>query len=111
MGGSPSRVRVTGPLEVYVSGFGSELARVGYTENARADQLRLLAHLSRWLVSEGLGAAELTPTVVDQFLKARQAAGYTLWLSRKALRPLLGYLRGRGALPPETLVVRTPMEA
>ena len=46
----PSRVRVSGPLEGYASGFAAELARVGYTRNATACQLRLMAHLSGWLV-------------------------------------------------------------
>src|SRR3954451_5000696 len=100
MGGNPSRVRVTGPLEAYAPGFRSELARVGYTENATADQLRLLAHVSRWLAAEGLGAAELTPALGDVFLTTRRAAGYTLWLSRRGLKPLMEYLRELGAVPP-----------
>jgi integrase/recombinase XerD len=111
MGGNPARVRVTGPLEIYAPGFGLELTRVGYTQNATADQLRVLAHLSRWLAAEGLGAAELTPAVGDAFLTARRLAGYTLWLSRKALRPLLEYLRELGAVRPAPIVVPTPTEA
>ena len=75
MGGNPSRVCVTGPLEIYASGFGLELTRVGYTQNATADQLRVLAHLSRWLAAQGLGAAELTPAMAEAFLSARQLAG------------------------------------
>ncbi len=111
MGGNPLRVCVTGPLETYASGFASELRRVGYTENSTADQLRLLAHLSRWLAAQGLAAAALTPAMGDAFLTARRAAGYTLWLSRKALRPLLEYLRELGAAPPEPVAVPTPTEA
>ena len=110
MGGNPSRVRVSGPLEAYVSGFRSELARVGYTENAMADQLRLLAHLSRWLASQGLAAAEVTPAVCDRFLNARRDAGYALWLSRKGVRPLLEYLRKLEAVPPEPVVALTLTE-
>jgi len=111
MGGNPSRVRVNGPLEAYAPGFRSELARVGYTENATADQLRLLAHLSRWLAAEGLGAVELTPAVGEVFLTTRRAAGYTLWLSRKGLKPLMEYLRELGAVPPEPVAAPTPAEA
>lgn len=109
--GDPSRVRVTGPLEAYASGFATELTRVGYRKNSTADQLRLLAHLSRWLAAEGHGAAELTPAVGDAFLAARRTAGYTLWLSPKALVPLLQYLRGLGAAPQEPVGVLSPMEA
>lgn len=101
MGTKASRVRVTGPLMVYAPGFASELTRSGYTENATADQVRLLAHLSRWLAAQGLDAGDLTPEVGDAFLVARRAVGYTLWLSRKALVPLLQYLRGIDVAPAE----------
>ena len=111
MGGAPSRVRVTGPLAEYAPGFAVELARVGYRENSKADQLRLLAHLSRWLAGEGLGAVEVTIAVGDEFLAARRAAGYTLWLSRRALVPLLQYLRALGVAPPEPVVDQSPTEA
>ena len=55
--GDPSRVRVTGPLTPFAEGFAAELARQGYTRNSAADQVRLLAHLSRWLAAHGLDAA------------------------------------------------------
>lgn len=111
MGGNPSRVRVTGPLTPYASGFASALLKAGYTLNATADQLRLLAHLSRWLASKALGAADLTYAVGNAFLITRRASGYTLWLSPKALAPLLQYLRSLGAAPPEPVVEPTPVDA
>lgn len=100
MGGDPSGVRVVGPLEPWASGFASELARVGYTKHATADQLRVFAHVSRWLDRRRFGVADLTPDVCEQFLAARRRAGYTLWLSPKALVPMLDYLRGIGVVPP-----------
>jgi site-specific recombinase XerD len=111
MGGKASRVRVTGPLTAFASGFAMELSRVGYTEYSTADQVRLLAHLSRWLAKAGFTVAELTQGVGDAFLAARRAEGYTLRLSRKALTPLLGYLRDLGVAPPEPVVVPGPTEA
>ncbi len=81
--GSPSRVRVTGPLEPYAAGSALELARVGYTQHSTSHQLRVFAHLSRWLAAEGLDMAELTPAVGDALLTARRAADYTLWLSER----------------------------
>ena len=87
MGSHPSAVHMTGPLQLYAAGFALELARAGYTANSTADQLRLFAHLSRWLAAEGLAAAQLTPAVGDAFLSTRRAVGYTMWLSRKALGP------------------------
>src|SRR5579875_1955119 len=97
--GDPSRARVTGPLARYAPGFVAELARLGYTANSASGQMFVMAHLSRWLAGEGLGAADLTPRVAERFLAARRVAGYTLYLSPKALVPLLGYLRRLGVVP------------
>ena len=93
------RVRVVGPLEPYAAGFAAELARLGYTLFSARGQLGLIAHLSRWLAGAGLDAAALSPAVVDRFLVAGRAAGYTAYRSPKALSPLLGYLRGLGVAP------------
>ncbi|MDV3136825.1 site-specific integrase [Mycobacterium sp. 29Ha] len=100
--GNPDRVRVTGPLAAFNSGFAAELVRLGYRPNAAANQLQLMAHLSRWMTQCGLTADGLTASVLADFLAARRAAGYRLWLSPKALSPLLTYLRGLGAVPAET---------
>ena len=95
----PSRVRVSGPLEVFASGFVAELARLGYRRTPATFQLQLMAHVSRWLQSEGLGAGELSSEVVERFLAERRAAGYTNYVTARALAPLLGYLRGLGVAP------------
>ena len=55
--GGPSRVRVTGPLAEYADGFAAQLAEVGYTPLSAANQLRVMARLSRWLVVSGLAPA------------------------------------------------------
>jgi len=109
--GDPARVRMTGPLTAYAPGFAAELARAGYRTNSTADQLRLLAHLSRWLAENGLDGEGLTPAACEAFLVARRAAGYTLWLSPKALAPLLEHLRGIDVVPPEPVAVCNPAEA
>lgn len=95
----PSRVRVTGPLISFAAGFAGELTAQGYRPNAAANQLQLMAHLSRWLASEGLDTEDLIPSVVKRFLRARRSQGYTLWLSPKALIPFMDYLRGLGLAP------------
>jgi site-specific recombinase XerD len=59
----------------------------------------LMAHVSRWLAAEGLEPGGLTPEAAERFLAARRSAGYVLYLSSKALVPLLGYLRRAGAVP------------
>jgi site-specific recombinase XerD len=91
-------VRMTGPLTPYSRGLAGELARLGFTELSARCQLGLAAHLSRWLAAAGLDTAALTPAVVDAYLAARRAAGYSAYLTPKALVPLLGYLRGLGVV-------------
>ncbi len=97
--GDPSRARVTGPLKVHAAGFAAELRRLGYASESAYGQMLLMAHASRWLAAEGLDAAGLTAEAAGRFLAARRGAGYVLYLSPKALAPLLGYLRRRGAAP------------
>jgi site-specific recombinase XerD len=109
--GDPSRARVTGPLQEYAPGFVGELARLGYTANSARGQMFVMAHLSRWLAGAGLDAAGLTPQVAERFLAARRKAGYVLYLSPKALVPLLGYLRRLGVVPPPPPAPATPAEA
>ena len=65
-----SRVRVTGPLQPCAHGFREQLTELGYTRLSAADQLRLMAHLSRWLTGRRLGAGQLTPQRAEQFLRA-----------------------------------------
>src|SRR5260370_6940699 len=95
----PGRVRVSGPLSAYRDGFAGELAGQGYTAGSAQRPVLLLAHLSRWLDSRGLGAADLTPGRVEEFLQAPRAAGYALELSQRGLRPLLRCLPRPRAAP------------
>jgi site-specific recombinase XerD len=107
----PSHARVTGPLQQYAPGFVAELARLGYTANSASGQMFVMAHLSRWLAGEGLDAAGLTPQVAGRFLADRRAAGYTLYLSPKALAPLVEYLRRLGVVRPPPPAPETPVQA
>ena len=107
----PSRVRIVGPLVPYAAGFRAELEAQGYRHHAVGCQLYVLAHASRWLVSKGLEVGDLTPDRVEEFLRARREAGYTLWLSPKGVAPLLRYLRRLGVVPiPEPILADTPAE-
>jgi integrase/recombinase XerD len=90
---------VTGPLAEYADGFRAELARLGYTPLTAACQLRLMAHLSRWMTAEGLDARVLEMPAVERYFEARRSAGYVNERTVEALGPLLGYLRGLGAVP------------
>ncbi|MGH3010185.1 MAG: tyrosine-type recombinase/integrase [Gaiellaceae bacterium] len=104
----PSRVRIHGPLTPFAVGFRAELERIGYRSNAVGSQLQLLAHLSRWLDERGLAVGDLTERTADEFLGDRRTAGYTLWLSTKALVPLVDHLGGLGVLPAREAPVCSP---
>jgi len=107
----PFRIRVLGPLSTFAAGFATELARQGYTPHSVRFQMRLMVHVSRWLVDEGLGAGDLRIAEVERFLRARRAAGYTQLLSIKAMRPMLTYLRDLGAAPtPPPPTPNSPVE-
>jgi integrase/recombinase XerD len=99
MSSDPSQVRLLGPLSPFAAGFAKELAQQGYRPSAVRNQMGLVAHLSRWLLGEGIGAERLCTTEVERFVDARRAAGYTRLVSIKALQPVLGYLRGLAVAP------------
>jgi integrase/recombinase XerD len=101
----PAGVVVVGPLVAFVDGFHARLTKDGYSHWSAEAHLRLLAHVSRWLASEGLGVAGLTPAAAERFLRARRSQGYVTKLTMPGLQPLLGYLGGLGVLPGED---RTP---
>lgn len=96
----PSRVRIAGPLAAFAAGFGEEFCDQGYRPNAVASQFQPMAHLSGWLVERGLDTSALTPVATGEFLSARRAEGYTLWLSPKALPPLQTYPGTLDVVPP-----------
>ena len=97
--GEPSRVRVTGPLEPFAGGFIAELEEAGYRPAAAAVQLRLLAHLSRWLAREGLAPADLSEPEVERFRREYVVRYASLRGLAVRMAPLLGYLRERGVVP------------
>ena len=49
-----SRVRVSGPLSAFATGFADHMTRQGYSQQQARIQLLLPNRLSNWLVSEGL---------------------------------------------------------
>jgi len=92
---------VRGPLEPYVEGFAAELCRQGYTRNSADGHVCFVAHLDRWLLAESLGVQDLGEATIQRYLSERRAAGYVLYLSVKAMRPLLEFLAPLGVLPTE----------
>jgi site-specific recombinase XerD len=108
---NPYWAKVRGPLAAYVDGFRDELQRLGYTPLSAAAHVRLMAHLSRWLVREGLSISALTASTVEAYFAERRAAGYVNERTPRALAPLVTYLRRLGVVPPEPPRVPTgPVE-
>jgi site-specific recombinase XerD len=89
-------------LAPYAWGYGVVLVERGYAPSGVEGQLRLMAHVSRWLAAQSVELAVFTPEAAERFLESRPA-------SRRALGPLLSYLRDLG-LVPEPIVVDTPVE-
>jgi site-specific recombinase XerD len=91
-------VRVSGPLARYAPGFVAELVEAGYRPNAAAVQLRLLAHLSRWLEREGIDLGDVREREIARFREEDLARVRSLRIAG-GLVPLLAYLRGLGVVP------------
>jgi integrase len=89
-------------LTCHRDGFAAELTAHGYTDLSAANQLRLMADLSRWLEAEDVGLDRVDRDVVDRFLAKRRRT-HTQFLTDRALLPLLRYLESaaaiRGAAP------------
>lgn len=94
-----SCARVTGTLEVHAPGYRRELARRGYSPWTVLRHIHLMAHVSRWLVENGVEPAKFDAERVELFLAARRAGGYARSLSQRALMPLLEYLQEHGVTP------------
>lgn len=93
-------VRFCGPLAPHAAGFYSWLVRRRfYSPLTAVGQLRLMAHLSRWLLSRQLDCSALTDDVALEFVAARRAAGYFNLRTPRAMEPLVAYLREIGAAP------------
>lgn len=104
----PSLVRVTGPLESCAAGFVAELLEAGYRPRSAAIQLRLLAHLSRWLGQEGVDPGELCEPVLERF--HREHLDRVVGLRDARMARLLGHLRTRGVIPPAAQPSRSSTE-
>ena len=95
----PLRVRMSGPLSVFAAGFLEELLGRGYRPGTAAKQLQLMAHLSRWMAVHDLELDDLRSVEIERFVQER-TTGRAQLASTRALVPLLGHLRGLGAVPP-----------
>ena len=101
--------RVEGVLAPCASGFRSCLIEGGYRPPTVEDQVWLMAHLSRWLDEQGMEPGAFTDEAAERFQRARRER-YSHLTGSRALRPLVGYLRGLGTVP-EPRSSQSPAEA
>ena len=106
----PGSVRFEGPLRPYVDGFWAELRHEGYSPLSAGNLLRVSAHFSRWLAGRRLSVEDLSEERVVEFLAHRRREGYTQFLTRRALRPLLEYLGRLGIVIRAAPLIETSIE-
>jgi integrase/recombinase XerD len=102
----PASIKFRGPLTPHVGGFWQDLLCHGYSPLSGRNLLLLAAHFSRWLDDRSLVCGDITDQRVVAFVTHRRRHGYTQFRSRRALNPLLRYLRTIGVVfePPPTVV-------
>jgi site-specific recombinase XerD len=98
---NPALVSVPGPLSPFRDGFAAWLEMAGYSRQMRAEHLRLMAGLSRWLDERGETGEALSSPLLPEFLACRREARSSTGRSVPGMRPLMEYLRGAGAAPPD----------
>jgi len=109
--GHPTRTQVDGPLAAYADGFRQDLAAKGYHPQVIGRHIGLMADLSDWLKDRGRPVEGLAAEVAGEYLRARRAAGHRELVSALAVAPVLGYLRGLGAVPAaDAPAPRTPAD-
>lgn len=97
-----------GPWAPYADGYREMLADLGYTPDGVVRKLWELGRLSDWMVRNELGPQDLTAARFDEF-SALCKAGVERPVGYRTLAPLVGYLRGLGAVP-EEMVGATPVD-
>lgn len=98
--------RVKNPVTPLSKGLEEDLQRQGYEANTIWKHRRLLNDLLFWSEGEQIAMGDLSMAQVDRFMADRRAAGVRKLKTRKALGPILVYLRGLGLVP----AAETPVE-
>jgi len=100
--------RVGGVLAPHAPGYRAWLAERGYRPATVEDHVWLMGHLSRWLTEQDLEPAAFDGEAAERFQRSRRER-YSHLTGARALRPLVGYLRGVGVVP-EPVIADTPVE-
>ena len=94
-----TKVAVRGPLAPFTAAYTSRLQEFGYMPLSIVNELRQVAHLSRWMQDVGLGSSDVTMQRFEQFLEPRRAAMGHRGCSLQGLVPLMEVLVERGVVP------------
>lgn len=94
-----TRVEVHGPLAPYAAAYTLRLKESGYTPLTMVNELRQVAHLSRWMQAAQVAASDLTTERIEQFLAQRRATKGSRACSFQGLLPLVDVLIEQGVLP------------
>ena len=88
-----SKVLMVGPLVPFADDFRAMLRAAGYTPLTIVNELRVMAHLSRWMAAGDLTVADLSAELLEEYQAAVRAAGQRFLSSHGSLAPLRQILR------------------
>lgn len=87
-----SKVRMVGPLVPFTDDFTSMLKGSGYAPLTIVNELRLMAHLSRWMTARSFTVTDLSPEMLLVYEASVRASGRTFMSSNGSLVPLRRFL-------------------
>src|SRR2546429_10027697 len=92
-----------GPLAPWAPGMAERLTALGYTPRLVERHLHLAGGLSKFLHRRGLGAADVEPGVIEQFVAALRAKNSSGRPTARSLSWLVDYMRQIGVAggPPQ----------
>ncbi len=93
-----TRAVVEGPLAQFAGVYRSRLEVLGYTPLTIVNELRQVAHLSRWMLAGHLAASDLTTVRIEEFLVVRRASRGNRNCSLRGLAVLLAVLVEQGVV-------------
>lgn len=93
-----TKVHVEGPLAPFKAAYRTRLQEAGYTPLTIVNELRQVAHLSRWMAEADLTPAALTTERLEEFLAPRRVAKGHGNCSLQGLEVVLAVLGEHGVL-------------
>lgn len=104
-----SKVLMVGPLMPFAADFSSRLKACGYAPLTIVNELRVMAHLSRWMETGDLTMADLSSELLQDYEASVRASGRRFMSSNGSLVPLRQVL-GIAPSTPEPAAVSAARE-